>query len=126
MIAPIDTTEIISPTMRKLITNGTIPLVEATTEEEFKTYFKYNLEKFPHVRYRQWLEGQKRGVQIAAKQCPPVKLYRLVSDDRPCAVTGYKGDSESDARIVVAVLGEDHPQFVEPAMIKDASVELRD
>ncbi len=112
--------------MSKLIstTGGTIPLVDATSEEEFLSFFKFNASLFPIQRFRGWLDHQKPEIKKAAMIYPPTKVYRLVGDNRLCAIAGYKSDGDALVRIVVIVLGDESPQFVDPSQLRDSSAEL--
>lgn len=122
--APTPGAVVIPTASRKLTVGNTIPLHDATTEDEFKTYFLFNRERFPHARFRQWLEGQRPCIRRIVQICPPTRLYRIVNDGRLAAIAGYKGDSEVDARIVVVIFGDESSQFVDPTQLKDATAEL--
>lgn len=104
--------------------NGTIPLADANTDQEFLTYFRFNLSRFPHERYRGWLDFQKPILQRVARQFPPTKVYRVRDDGRLCAIAGYKSDGDSFIRVACVVLGEEMPQFLDPAQLQDATAEL--
>lgn len=104
--------------------DGSIPLMDADSEEEFIAFFQHNLSHFPVDRYKAWLDFQSPAIRRAALICPPNKLYRLKQDDRLCAIAGYRNDGVNDVRIAVVILGDESQQFVDPTWLKDASREL--
>lgn len=117
---------IVVPKLTRLTTGHTIPLMDATTEEEFLVFFRHNIAQFPRDRYKLWLASQPAGIRKVATVCPPWHLYRLVAgeDGRLAAISGYKDDGSGSARIALVILGEEAQQFVEPSWLRVADSEL--
>lgn len=100
-----------------------INITESKTEGDFIFAVLYNAELFDHQRFGKWIFYQSPPVQRAAKLCPPHALYRLVADDRPCAVSGYKRLGPNEAAVAIVSFGEPHVSFVDPSHIKNVTSE---